>query len=247
MSQQKQQDNLDPCYILHSRKYRDTSVILEVFGLNKGRQSVVVRGARSAKSRLRGQLQPFTPLLVAAKGRSELRTGTAIDMQRRAWRLSGESLMLGLYVNELLYRLLGRFDPMPGLYQAYEGLLEMLQAGYTLLDVRRFELRLLQELGYGVDFSAEAITGEPLDASVCYQYVPGEGFRRASDTREGQVPGAQLCHVNDEAWEQVDELLLRTITRRSIRPLLGDRALNSGSLFRGMGPVGASGAGRPSA
>lgn len=224
---------LDPSYILHSRKYRNASVILELFGLNTGRHSVVVRGARGAKSRVRGHLQPFTPLLIASTGRAELKTGTAIDIRRRAYRLSGESLMLGLYVNELLYRLLGRFDPAPTLYNAYEALLESLQEGKPLIRVRQFELRLLRELGYGVDFSCEAMTGEAIDAAGRYQFVAGEGFRKAA---EGAIPGAQLRHVNDGNWEAVDEALLRTITRSSIRPLLGDRPLRSGALFREVAP-----------
>lgn len=227
-------NGLDPSYILHSRKYRDTSVILELFGLDAGRHAVVVKGARGARSRVKGHLQPFTPLLVGSVGRTELKTSTSIDIRRRAYRLSGEPLMLGLYANELLYRLMGRFDPAPVLYNAYEALLESLQKDDSLISVRQFELRLLQELGYGVDFVSEVTTGQPIEPQGHYRYVGGEGFcSLARPESEGDISGTQIHHIRDGNWVSVDETLLRTITRRALWTLLEGRPLHSSALFRG--------------
>ena len=114
---------LEPAYILHARNYRDTSLILDLFTRDSGRYSVVSKGVRSPRSKIRSRLQPFSPLLIASVGRGDLKTSTAIDFPRKPFGLMGKGLMLGLYVNELLYRLLDRFEPIAGLYQGYEDLL----------------------------------------------------------------------------------------------------------------------------
>jgi DNA repair protein RecO (recombination protein O) len=115
--------NLQPAYILHSRPYRDSSVILEVFTPEHGRISALARGARR-KSRggsAAALLQLFTPLLLSFSGRGELKTLTAREAAGTAVSLRGDRLYSGLYVNELLVRLLHRYDPHPQLFVAYGG------------------------------------------------------------------------------------------------------------------------------
>ena len=48
--------DLQACYILHSKPYRDTSNLLDVFSYDYGRIGLVARGARSARSRIQGLL-----------------------------------------------------------------------------------------------------------------------------------------------------------------------------------------------
>ncbi len=70
---------LQPAYVLHGKPYRDTSMLMEVFTLEHGRIGLVARGVRSAKSRLRGLLQPFRPLLISWHGKGDL--GTLISAE----------------------------------------------------------------------------------------------------------------------------------------------------------------------
>ena len=65
---------LEAGYILHSRSYRETSVILEVFTQGFGRAGLVARGARRPRSAMRGLLNPFQPLRLSWSGRGELAT-----------------------------------------------------------------------------------------------------------------------------------------------------------------------------
>ena len=83
-------------YILHTRKYRDTSLIADVFSREEGRYSLVFRGARSIKSRHKSLLQPFSPVLVSAYGKGEMRTAGALDFAGRPSRLKGENLFIGM-------------------------------------------------------------------------------------------------------------------------------------------------------
>ncbi len=49
-------------FVLHSRPWSETSLMLDVFTEESGRVRLVAKGARSKRSTLKGALQPFTPL-----------------------------------------------------------------------------------------------------------------------------------------------------------------------------------------
>ena len=59
---------LQSSFVLHRRPYRDTSLLLEVFSQEYGRLGLVARGAVSPRSRWKGLLQPFAPLLLSWSG-----------------------------------------------------------------------------------------------------------------------------------------------------------------------------------
>lgn len=61
-------------FVLHSRPWSETSLMLDVFTEESGRVRLVAKGARSKRSNLKGALQPFTPLLVRFGGRGEVKT-----------------------------------------------------------------------------------------------------------------------------------------------------------------------------
>ena len=97
---------LEPAYILHTRSYRETSQIIEVFTPGFGRAGLVAKGARRPKSAFRGILNPFQPLRVSWSGRGELATLTQAEAVSVADVMPGSSVMAGFYVNELLLKLL---------------------------------------------------------------------------------------------------------------------------------------------
>lgn len=223
---------LQPAYVLHSRPYRDTSVILDLLSRSEGRFSAVVKGARSEKSKYRGRLQPFTPMLVAAVGKGELKTATSMEFPGRPYQLSGENLFLGLYINELMYRLLGKFDPMQELFDGYDELLAHLQADAdSVVAVRAFELNLLRDLGYGISFEYDAADGEFVESDRYYEYVVHEGFRQTRQQDPLVYPGTELLHLASGEYDKVNERRLRYLTRTSLARLLGDKPLKSRSLF----------------
>jgi DNA repair protein RecO (recombination protein O) len=239
---------LEPAYILHARNYRDTSLILDLFTRGSGRYSVISKGVRSPKSKIRNRLQPFSPLLIASVGSGELKTSTTIDFPRKPFALIGKSVMLGLYVNELLYRLLDRFEPIAGLYQGYENLLSELvlfkrlvsgpqqstkESGGEITAVRRFELCLLQELGYGINFDYDSRDGQPISADQSYSFVVHEGFHAIRESQGETFPGAEVLRIASGDLAQVDSKRLLNLTRLSLAELLGDKPLKSRSLFRG--------------
>ena len=142
--------NTDVGYLLHSRPYRDTSVIADFFLRYHGRISLLYKGVRKAgKQGAKGRLlQPFSPLAVSFDGRHELKTGRVLESAGPSTFLVGVQLYSGLYLNELLVRLLHRDEAADALYQFYESALMALKGGGIEVALRRFEHQLLSELGW---------------------------------------------------------------------------------------------------
>jgi recombinational DNA repair protein (RecF pathway) len=117
---------LEPAFVLHNRAYRETSLIVEVFGRHTGRFALVAKGVRRPKSRLRGMLQSFHPLLLSWSGSGELGLLTGAEPDGYMRPLAGKALFSGLYINELLMRLMHRHDPHPELFHFYREAIESL-------------------------------------------------------------------------------------------------------------------------
>ncbi|WP_439133859.1 DNA repair protein RecO [Pseudomaricurvus sp.] len=225
---------LQPAYILHSRPFRDTSLILDCLTDDYGRLSLIAKGARSAKSRQRQLCQPFAPLLLSWQGKSSLKTLTSIESRQLPLGLQGEFLFSGLYLNELLTRLVPEQDSCPEIYQSYETALHQLAEKETLEPVlRAFELRMLEDLGYHLDLTSDA-DGAELQPSVVYQWWPEQGWRIASDTITAQnFSGAHLLALRDAVFQDPEVLRsAKILTRLLFKPLLGDRPLQSRKLFQ---------------
>lgn len=229
---------LQPAYVLHARPFRESSQLLEMLTRDHGRVGAVARGARGAKSRWRGVLQPFRPLLVSYSLRSDLATLTAADQVAAPPSLRGEALYCGLYVNELTLRLLVRHDPQPEVFQQYRETVAALAEDQRLHDVLRlYEKQLLDATGFGLILDREAGSSAPLDPEAHYDYQPERGPVRVSDragARQGCVTGRVLLaldagHVTEEGRGE-----LRRMMRRVLRHHLGDRPLASEALYRAL-------------
>ena len=178
---------MDKGYVLHSYPYRETSLILQVWTEKHGRMGLVAKGARRPKSSSRAVLIPFQPLALDWFGRGELKTLKTAEPSTPATPLAGSSLLSAFYLNELLLKLTTREDPHEGLFAAYDEAIASLRAisreiraGASALApiepvLRRFELRLLQELGYALELTREAGTQAPIVAEREYLYVVERG------------------------------------------------------------------------
>lgn len=140
-----------PGYVLHATAWRETSLIVQAFSRDHGWVSMVAKGAKRPHSVLRPALSLFQPLLLSWTGSGEIKTLTRAECAG-VHALPGASMMSCWYMNELLFRLLPREDPHPGLFDAYVIALQRLAAGQRAAGaLRRFEWILLKETGYGLD------------------------------------------------------------------------------------------------
>jgi DNA repair protein RecO (recombination protein O) len=163
-------------YVLHTYAFRETSLIVEAFSREHGRVGLVAKGARRPKSSLRGLLLGFQPLLLSWSGKAELRTLTRAEWQGSQPPIVGLALICGFYLNELLIRLLPRDDPHERLFDHYRTTLEDLGGEKDLAVVlRKFEVRLLQELGYALALERSAEDDTAIIPARLYSYVPERG------------------------------------------------------------------------
>lgn len=216
------------CWVLHRRPYRNSSLLVDLFSAETGRLAVVARGGQRDPL-----LQPFRPLLVYWAGRGELRSLRSAEAAGVAVPLQGEALYCGLYLNELLVRLLHRDDPQPDLVQAYEAALELLAVAGSPMDVvlRHFEMRLLNAMGYALTLQHD-IQDQPLQAGLRYRLLPEQGL--VVDV-SGPYAGAILNDIVAGHWHDDARRIARDMMREALAPHLGDRPLVSRSLFRHAG------------
>ncbi|WGL16718.1 DNA repair protein RecO [Microbulbifer bruguierae] len=241
-----------PAYILHSRPFRDSSLILELLTPDYGRIACIAKGARRDKQRRQRALQPFAPLLVTLLGRHDLKTLGPLENAGQPLWLKGRAVYGGLYANELLVRLLPEGESQVAVFAAYQQLLAQLatlggeQSGELELPLRRFELGLLQALGSCPELNFSPLANAPIGADAIYRLTPEEGFAPVmvppgSSLRATDFPGAQLLGLaalmesgDDELAVGMAEILsaAKRLARQLLAPLLGHRPLKSRELFR---------------
>lgn len=201
-------------FILHHRPFRDSSQILDLLSREHGKLAVVARGSRGARSRLKGVLRPFMPLSMSWVIKSDLGTLTGAEMRGAPLRLTGEALLAGYYVNELVLHFLHRHDPQPEIFDAYAETIEALAtSGAAIAGVlRQFEMALLRHSGYALNLDHEADSGRDLDPGQNYDYRVEQGAVPVS-REEGPLvfTGAELAGVAAQRFD--DPGILRAANR----------------------------------
>ena len=220
-------------YVLHTYPFKETSLIVEIFSKEFGRVSLVAKGARRPKSALRGMLQAFQALEASWSGIGELKTLHGIDWCDQYLPMEGNSLICGFYLNELLLRLLPKEDNYESLFNFYHTTMENLSQGINIeVTLRRFELKLLLELGYEVVLKADANSNE-IKADKTYYYEVEQGALEKFRTEKSiKVIGQTLIDMgNDNFDSATTELQSKNLMRFLINYYLGDKPLNSKQLF----------------
>ncbi len=227
---------LHPAYVLHRRRYRETSLLLECLSADYGRVGVIARGAARSRKRGGGAIQAFHKYKLSWSGRSELHTLTKLEPVGRALNLTGDRLFSGFYVNELIMRVTGRHDPNPDLFAIYEQTLLSLAESVPSVEpiLRRFEKRLLDTCGYGLQLTTAASSGEDIDPSRTYCYVVEQGPMPAEDGNHGVVVsgGSLLALAGGRDFQPSQLVEAKKLMRFVLRHYLGDRPLASRALFR---------------
>ncbi|KAA8995526.1 DNA repair protein RecO [Affinibrenneria salicis] len=231
-------------FVLHGRPYSETSLLVDLFSESDGRVRVLAKGARARRSSLKGCLQPFTPLLVRWSGRGEVKTLRNAEPVSLALPLTGTMLYCGLYINELLSRVLEHETNYSALFFDYLHCLQQLAALNSAPEpaLRCFELALLGYLGYGVDFLHCAGSGEPVADTMTYRYREEKGFIASLIVDNSSFTGRQLRALDAREFPDADTLrAARRFTRMALKPWLGGRPLKSRELFRQFVPKTPSG------
>ena len=218
-----------PAFLIHRRMYQGSSLLLDFFTKDFGRLRLVARGARKSKT----SLQMFQCLSISFKGKGELKNLSQWEIADKPRRILGDDLILAMYVNELILRLLPENDEYSEIFHAYWNFLSNLKSlnsnekEYALRD---FENQMLEDLGYGIDFSSD-INDEPINEDLNYEFIEHQGFCTSDN---GFIPGKILVNLlrRENIVNDTNELsILKKMNRKRLKSLLGDKPLKSKELF----------------
>lgn len=234
----------EPAFVLHTRPWRETSLLVEVLSAQHGRLGIVARGVQGPKRHvLRAALQPLQSIRFDAVQRGELARLVSAEALDAAPRLAGDAMLAAFYLNELTLRLTPRGDPQPELYDVYALARERLRRGEPLAwTLRRFERDLLDCLGVGLDW-ANDVHG-PVDPAARYRLDAEQGPQRVlSDRGRGDrshaATGSGLIALATDTPPGADDLAsLRRPMREVLSHHLGPRGLRSWELIGEMARVG---------
>ena len=184
----------EPAYVLHRHDWSESSLILEIFTRHHGRIALVAKGAKRPSSGLRPILLPMQPLHLAFGGDSEIRTLRSAEWMGGHVMPTGDALLSGYYLNELVLLLLARDDPHPGLFDIYANVVEVICLGHAealQTALRAFELLLLREIGLLPVLDVQTMTLAKLESEVAYSLVSEGGLRQAGAADRNSLPGFQ--------------------------------------------------------
>ncbi len=184
----------EPAYVLHRYDWSESSLILEVFTRHYGRVALVAKGAKRPSSNFRPVLLPLQPLRVAFGGDAEIRTLKGAEWVGGHVMPTGDALLSGYYLNELVLRLLARDDPHPALFDAYRAAVQVLASGQgeaLQAGLRAFELLLLREIGLLPVLDMQTLTLAPLEDATSYSLMPDGGLMQAPSGERASLAGHQ--------------------------------------------------------
>ena len=242
---------LQPAYVLHQRAYRETSALLELFTPEYGRVGVIAKGMKSRKSNWRGILQPFQPLLISGNQHGELGTLTAVESQGPSLVVAPEFIASGFYLNEVIMRLVDRYEGQVELFSCYNETLRSMSTIDQSADdktvqleilLRKFEVQLLTALGYGLVLDREVSTGTSVQPGQEYIYQLEHGpvlmMVNGSDNVIAQGPRASgetlIAMKNNDFSDEKIRLQSKHLLRIVLGHYLGPKPLQSRDLAQSM-------------
>ena len=225
-------------YVLHTYPFKETSLVVELFSQQFGRIAAVAKGARRPHSAMRGMLQSFQMLSGAWSGKNELKTLHSLDWNAGLTLIKGEALMCGFYMNELLLRLLPKEDAHENLFEYYANALQTLSNGADLATtLRRFELKLLQEMGYAVPLLQDE-NDVAIEADKTYRYEAEFGACELKGSNIGlrkngvQLSGKTMLDMaRDDYADNATQNQSKQLMRYLLAHYLGDKPLHTRQLL----------------
>jgi len=209
--------------------YQGNSLLLDFFTKDHGKLRLIARGARSSKT----SLQMFQCLSISFKGKGDLKSLSQWEISDEPRRLLGNDLIMAIYVNELIQRLLPEGDEHSEIFESYWAYIKnisTLDSNEKEYKLRIFENQLLKDLGYGLDFDDD-INGNTINKDLKYDFIEHQGFVINGN---GVISGSTLLHLsnsNEPITNSKELSILKKMNRKRLKSLLGDKPLKSKELF----------------
>ena len=222
----------EPIYVLHRRAFGESSVTLELLTKNYGRLGALARGVRAHNVKSgKDRLAPGALYLADLGGSGELLQLRRFEIYETAPTFVGERSLALMYINELIIALLPRGDAHERLFLQYQNLIQNIAFAELSAHLRGFERALLEELGYGIDFT-NAATGGAITNTQWYRLDPNAGFFATQSGAAGAIAGAAILEFDSRCFSKTHNSTTRGIMRLLISERLGGKTLKSWDMLR---------------
>jgi DNA repair protein RecO (recombination protein O) len=216
--------------LIHRRTYRDSSLLLDFYTKDYGKIRLIGRGIRKSKT----NIQMFQKLNIFFSGKGELKILTQWEFDDLPRTITGDALIMCMYINELFSIIIHENDAHPELFDIYINFINTiatLDKKSQQWSLRLFESNLLDELGYGVDYSVDT-SGNKIVKNKSYEYQQHQGFSAQSSGKiSGKLLASLLINSLDELPDDIQLKVCRNLNRQRLSVLLGKRELKSRELF----------------
>ncbi|MEM7304527.1 MAG: DNA repair protein RecO [Pseudomonadota bacterium] len=187
---------LEPSYILHTRAYRETSLLVYALTRQFGVMHMISRGARKKGT----QLQPFMKMYMSWSGRGELVSLNRFEIERSDYTRNFHTHVQCFYLHELILSLIPKMSPEPELFKLYEETLRSITKHPHKEDaLRKYELKILEISGHPLQLQFDH-QDKCIEDELQYRYEPGLG--------------PVLCQSSQTGWNIVSGHLLRCLERQ---------------------------------
>ena len=226
-----------PSYMMHQMPYTESSQIVRIFSQNFGRVDLIAKGSKRPKSKFRSYLQPFLPLQLSWSGKSQLKTLRQAEIHGQYLaRIQGKYLFSAYYLNELILSFLRMEDPYPNLFALYTSTLHDFSESKPIEpSLRQFEILMLSEIGYAINFTTEAHSQNPIETDMDYVFVVEKGFvsKQNQNPDSYGIKGHAIKAINEGNFSDQETLIAaKKILRLSIHYHLDGKELKSKKVFK---------------
>ncbi len=226
-------------YVLHTRPWRETSLLVDAISQDFGRIALIAKGAKRPHSPLRGLLEPFTPVALQFTGKVGIKNLTQAHWVQALNPVHAAHAIPAWYLSELCLRTLGEDDPQPAVFTAYDAAMQALAALPAEHDsqaiLRQFEYRLLLALGLWPDNRIDA-AGRALAPTQYYTVDEGTGWVMAQPSAaDWCLLGAQILDLtqsNTIATTAADKLSFRLAMRAMLARALHGKVLSTREVWK---------------
>ena len=151
-------------------------------------------------------------------------------------RIQGKYLFSAYYLNELILSFLRMEDPYPNLFALYTSTLHDFSESKPIEpSLRQFEILMLSEIGYAINFTTEAHSQNPIETDVDYVFVVEKGFvsKQNKNLDSFGIKGHVIKAINEGNFSDQETLIVaKKILRLSIQYHLDGKELKSKKVFK---------------
>ncbi|MEC9205568.1 MAG: DNA repair protein RecO [Pseudomonadota bacterium] len=219
-------------FIIHTRNYGETSIILEVLTEENGLITLLGKGVKKKKDF--PLLQPFRELKLFFSEKKNFPILGKYEPNKDYKILKNNYLLHGMYLNELIHKFIPHHEPCISLYNLYKQQLSNMSETIQNINIEilKFEISFLKEIGYELTLANLNTKDINHKKSYCYDYEIG--FREVRDRLDlvNSVSGENLLLLLNNQIESISNISNVRVTIKNIfQRLSGGKKIKSYEIF----------------